>query len=114
MVLDVTAYATKPVADALDLVRPGGTIVLAGLKGHKPVADFVSDKIVMREITIKGALAADYDSYDRAVRLLESGKYPWAKLHTHTFPLKRVEEAIRMLARELPGDPIHIAVVPEG
>lgn len=114
VVLDVTAYATKPVADALDLVRPGGTIVLAGLKGHKPVADFVSDKIVMREITIKGALAADYDSYDRAVRLLESGKYPWAKLHTHTFPLKRVEEAIRTLARELPGDPIHIAVVPEG
>jgi threonine dehydrogenase-like Zn-dependent dehydrogenase len=113
VVLDVTAYATKPVADALDLVRPGGTIILAGLKGGKPVPEFVSDKVVMREITIRGALAADYDSYARAVRLLESGKYPFAGLHTHTFPLGRAEEAIRTLARELPGDPIHIAVVPE-
>lgn len=113
VVLDVTAYATKPVAEALDLVTPGGTIVLAGLKGHKPVPDFVSDKIVMREITIKGALAADYESFAKAVTMLESKKYPWAKLHTHTFSLRRVEDAIRTLARELPGEPIHIAVVPE-
>src|SRR5262249_40391645 len=41
IVVDVSAYATKPVRDALDMVRPGGTVVLAGVKGFKPVGDFV-------------------------------------------------------------------------
>ena len=31
-------------------MAPGGTVVLAGVKGFKPVPDFVSDKIVMKEI----------------------------------------------------------------
>jgi threonine dehydrogenase-like Zn-dependent dehydrogenase len=33
LVVDVTSYATQPVRGALDYVRRGGTIVLAGVKG---------------------------------------------------------------------------------
>ena len=32
VVIDVSSYATQPVTDALSMVRPGGTIVLAGVK----------------------------------------------------------------------------------
>ena len=53
VVVDVSSYATAPVADALDFVRPGGTVVLAGVKGFKPIPEFVSDKIVMKEISIQ-------------------------------------------------------------
>ena len=44
VVVEVFSYATAPIAAALDYVRSGGTIVLAGIKGFKPVPDFVSDR----------------------------------------------------------------------
>jgi 2-desacetyl-2-hydroxyethyl bacteriochlorophyllide A dehydrogenase len=111
--LDVTAYATQAVTQAIDLTRRGGTVVLAGTKGPNPVTDFMSDKVVMKELTIRGALGVDWPNYDRAIRTIESGKYPLDKLHTHTLPLEQAERAIRILAREEPGeDAIHIALVP--
>ena len=42
-VIDVSAFATHPVLDAIDAVRPGGTIVLAGIKGFKEIPGFVSE-----------------------------------------------------------------------
>jgi len=54
-----------------------------------------------------------YPNYERAVRLIESRKYPLERLHTHTLPLTDAERAIRLLARQEPGeDAIHIALVP--
>lgn len=111
--IDVTAYATQAITQAIDLTRRGGTVVFAGTKGPAPVPDFMSDKVVMKELTIKGALGVDWPSYERAIRTIESGKYPLEKMHTHTLPLEEAERAIRILAREEPGeDAIHIALVP--
>lgn len=111
--IDVTAYATKAVTDAIDLTRRGGTVVLAGTKGSNPVPDFMSDKLVLKELTVRGALGVDWPSYERAVRTIESDKYPLEKMHTHTMPLEEAERAIRILAREEPGeDAVHIALVP--
>ncbi len=72
IVVDVSAYATKPVADALSMVRPGGTVVLAGVKGFRAVDNFVSDLIVMKEINIKGAIGVTSSGYKAAIRLIES------------------------------------------
>ena len=108
-----TSYATEPVAEALDYVRPGGTIVLAGVKGYKPVDEFVSDKIVMKEISIRGAIGVTSTGYRSAIRLLESGKIPIEKMHTHDFDLRDAELAIRTLAREIPGEEsIHSCLIP--
>ncbi len=113
VVVDVTSYATRPVRDALDMVRPGGTVVLAGVKGFKPVDDFVSDLIVMKEITIKGAIGVTSSGYKAAIRLIESGRVPLEKMHTHDFPLRDAELAIRTLARQVPGDEsIHSCLIP--
>ncbi len=114
VVVDVTSYATKPVAEALNYVRPGGTIVLAGVKGYKPVEDFVSDIIVMKEITIQGAIGVTSTGYRAAIRLLESRKVPVERMHTHDFKLEDAELAIRTLAREIPDDEsIHSCLIPE-
>lgn len=111
--IDVTAYSTGAVTDAIDLTRRGGTVVLAGTKGPNPVPNFISDKIVLKELTMKGALGVDWSSYERAIRTIESGKYALDKMHTHTLPLEEAERAIRILAREEPGEEaIHIALVP--
>jgi 2-desacetyl-2-hydroxyethyl bacteriochlorophyllide A dehydrogenase len=113
VVVDVTSYSVEAVNQAISLARRGGTVVLAGTKGPKPVPEFLSDRIVMKELTVKGAFGVDYDSYEKAVRLIESGKYPLERMHTHTLPLAEAERAIRILAREEAGEEaIHIALVP--
>ncbi len=113
VVVDVSAYATAPVADALQMVRPGGTIVLAGVKGFKPVDNFISDLIVMKEINIRGAIGVTSSGYRAAIRLIESGTVPLAEMHTHDFDLADAELAIRTLAREIDGDAsIHSCLIP--
>jgi threonine dehydrogenase-like Zn-dependent dehydrogenase len=114
VVIDVTSYATSAVTLAIDLARRGGRVVLAGTKGlGNPVPDFFSDRIVVKELTILGALGVDHANYERAVRLIESGKYPLEEMHTHTLPLEDAERAIRILSGSEPGeDAIHIALIP--
>jgi threonine dehydrogenase-like Zn-dependent dehydrogenase len=104
VVVDVSAYATTPVTDALDAVRPGGTIVLAGVKGFKAIPEFVSDKIVLKEIRLLGAIGVTSTGYRNAIRMLEAGRSPIAKMHTHDFGLREAELAIQTLAREVPGE----------
>lgn len=114
VVVDVSAYATRPVVDALSLVRPGGRVVLAGVKGFKAVEGFVSDLVVLKEIRILGAIGVTASGYRSAIRLLESGRVPVERMHTHNFALSEAELAIRTLARQVPGDgSIHSCLLPE-
>jgi threonine dehydrogenase-like Zn-dependent dehydrogenase len=113
VVVDVSAYATEPVAAALDYVKPGGTVVLAGVKGYKPIPEFVSDKIVMKEIVIRGAIGVTTTGYSEAIRLIESRSLPLEKMHTHDFGLRDAEEAILTLAGEAKGPrSIHSCLLP--
>ena len=113
IVVDVSSYATDPVRESLDYVRPGGTVVLAGVKGFRPIPDFVSDKIVLKEITIRGAIGVTSSGYRSAIRLLESGRVPMERMHTHRFALTEAERAVKTLAREIPGEEsIHSCLVP--
>ena len=113
IVVDVSSYATKPVADALQLVKAGGKIMLAGIKGFKPVDNFVSDLIVMKEVTIQGAIGVTSSGYKKAIKLIESGRIDFSRMHTHEFDLEDAELAIRTLAREVEGEEsIHSCLIP--
>jgi threonine dehydrogenase-like Zn-dependent dehydrogenase len=113
VVIDVSAYANEPVTQAIDVARRGGTVVLAGMKGPKPVEGFYNDRVVAKELTIRGVFGVDFHAYEPAIQLIESGKYPLEKMHTHTMPLEEAERAIQILAREIPDEEaIHIALVP--
>jgi threonine dehydrogenase-like Zn-dependent dehydrogenase len=104
VVVEVSANAPEPVAEALHYVAVGGRIILAGVKGFKPVPDFISDLAVLKEVTIKGVLGVTSRSYEAAIRLIESGKVPLEKLHTHDFALEDAERAIQTLGGEIPGE----------
>ncbi|HKN12545.1 MAG TPA: zinc-binding dehydrogenase, partial [Candidatus Binatus sp.] len=112
VIVDVAAYSTSTVGQAIDMVKRGGTVILAGVK-TKPVKELASDKIIFKEIRVQGALGVDFRGYAPAIRIIESGRYPLEKMHTHTLPLEQAERAINMLAGNVPGeDAIHIALKP--
>lgn len=77
VVVDVTAETVAPIPAAVDLAKPGGTIVLAGVKGPGVhLQGLEHDRIFAKELTIKGVKNADYTSFETAIKLIESGKYP--------------------------------------
>ena len=112
VVLDLTPMATQPILDAVNAVRWGGTIVLAGLKGGQQT-ELPTDMLINRALTVKGAFSVDAAAYTDAIRLIESGQFPLHKMQTHKFGLDNVEHAIQLLAGEVPGeDGIHVAIMP--
>ncbi len=114
VVIDVAAYATKPVWDAMRMVKPGGRVVLAGMKGFKPVADFISDYVVTKEIQINGAMGVTSTGYRAAIKFIESQQVDLLQMHTHDFALSDAALAIQTLAREIPNDEsIHSCLIPE-
>lgn len=114
VVIEVSSHATQPVADALHYVAAGGRVVLAGVKGFIPVPDFVSDLIVVKEITVRGAFGVTSRAYRSAIRLIESGRVPLERMHTHDFPLAQAEEAIQTLAGNAAGAAsIHSCLLPD-
>jgi threonine dehydrogenase-like Zn-dependent dehydrogenase len=113
VVIEVSSYASEPIAESLYYVASGGRIVLAGVKGFKSVPDFISDLIVVKEATILGAFGVTSRGYEAAIRLIESGRVPVEKMHTHDFPLEQADLAIRTLAGEVEGQAsVHSCLLP--
>ena len=114
VVLELTPMAAQPIRDAVAAVRWGGRVVLAGLKGGQPV-ELSTDMIINKALTVMGAFSVDSRAYAEAIRLIETGRFPLARMHTHTFELSEVSRAIETLAGEVPGeDAVHVAIVPRG
>ncbi|GAA1696450.1 zinc-binding dehydrogenase [Microbacterium sediminicola] len=112
VVLDITPMAAQPVRDALEIVRGGGTIVLAGLK-HGHAIELVTDTLIQKGVTMVGARGVEGSSIEAAIRLIESGEYPLELLTTHTFSLDDAVSAVAVLAGDVPGETaINVAIVP--
>jgi len=114
VVVDVTAETLEPIPKALQMAKVGGTVILAGVKGWGvAIPRMENDRIFSRELTIKGVKNADFRSFELAVRLIESRKYPLEKMHTHSFGLAEIDLALRTLAGRVPGEPaISVSINP--
>ncbi|MGH3391810.1 MAG: zinc-dependent alcohol dehydrogenase [Actinomadura sp.] len=112
VVLELTPMAGEPITDALLSARHGGRVVLAGLKGGREIP-VRTDLVINRALTLVGAFGVDARGYDEAIALIESGRFPLEKLHTHTFGLDDTALAIETLAGEVPGEEaVHVSVHP--
>jgi threonine dehydrogenase-like Zn-dependent dehydrogenase len=105
VIVDVTAETLAPIPAAVEIAKAGGTIVLAGVKGPGVNIEGIEhDRIFAKELTIKGVKNADYSSFEIAIKLIESAKYPLEKMHTHSFGLSSLEQALLTLAGRVPGE----------
>jgi len=113
VVVDTTPFAPQSLNHAIAIAVRKGRIVVAGLKGLRPTKEVQADDIIYKELTVRGVLSMSVDDTFRAVDIIESRRYPFEKMHTHTFPLEQAEDAIRALSGKFPGvNPIHIAIIP--
>ena len=112
VVLELTPMATAPVLDAIESVRHGGRVVLAGLKGGRAV-ELKTDRLINKAITMVGAYGVDATAYVQAIQIIESGRFPLERMHTHTFELADTVRAIETLAGEVEGEEaVHVAICP--
>lgn len=114
VVLDVTS-ATRPVMDAVKLVRRGGTVVIAGVKGRDKVVSLYTDELVLRSITLKGVFTVDSGAYRQALDMIETGSARAEAFNSNVFALRQTEAAIHRLAG-WDGKPpaIHVLINPWG
>ena len=113
IVLDVTPGDTDSVLVALSVAKPGGRIILAGLKGDQVVPEFVSDVLIRKELSVRGVVSASSDAFAAAAALVSSNHEYLPLLHTHSFPLFAANDAIATLAGERGnGDQICISIQP--
>ena len=93
---------------ALELVRPGGTVVYFG--GREAGAELRVDafRLHYEELTLRGAFHHAPRHVRAALTFLASGAYPWQRLITHSV---RLEDVPALLA-DPPADYLKAAVVP--
>ena len=103
VVVDTTPYAPQSLNHAIAIAVRKGRIVVAGLKGQRRAQDLAVDSIIFKELTIRGVLSMPVDETFRAVELIEAGRYPFAKLHTHSFPIEQARGRHPRAGRGHPG-----------
>ena len=74
-------------ADALELVRPGGTVVVFGglPRGARPRVD--AYRLHYEELTVRGSFHHTPAAVRAALAFLANGAYPWERLVTHRVAL---------------------------
>ena len=110
-VMELTALATQPVSDAVEMASFGGRILLAGLKDERPV-EIVSDHIVVKSLRVLGGSGSSPATMDKAGEVLNSGTFPTAALAGENYTLDQLDEAMQMLERRIPGrDAVRVGLV---
>jgi L-iditol 2-dehydrogenase len=83
---------------SLDLVKPGGTVTLEGIKrGNIPIPLFL---VIRKEITVKGSYCETRDDFLEAIELIRNKKINTEKMISDIVPLEKVNEAFERLKKD--------------
>jgi L-iditol 2-dehydrogenase len=95
-------------ADAVALVRPGGTVVMFGGLPRDARAPVDAYRLHYEELTIRGSFHHTPATVRAALVFLASGAYPWERLVSHQVAL----EGLPALFADPPRDLLKAAVIP--
>ena len=90
----------KTIAQALASVRPGGRVVVVGYTDLEVAVNM--GRIMFREIEVRGSLGCGLQDFPKVIELVRSGQIPLGKFVTHTFPLEKINEGLRLLESSEP------------
>ena len=94
--VDVAIVATsslKALADAIDMVRKGGTVMMFGVPSKGAKMDLDMNKIYSKEITLVTSYAASDNDTAEALSLIESSQIDVKQLITHTYSISDSQKA---------------------
>jgi alcohol dehydrogenase len=113
VVLEVTGSPTAIVAST-QLVRPMGTLVLAGQTGRDTVTPLKLDRLVLKEVRVQGVFIKGQVAYAKSLALVraKASQYPFEALVSHTYPLEETERAILDASGDGPADFVKAAILP--
>ncbi|HUF25361.1 MAG TPA: zinc-binding dehydrogenase [Gemmatimonadaceae bacterium] len=97
------AGAPAAVAQALDLVRDGGRVVVVGqYTNNGPVSINPHTQINRKHVEIRGCWGSDFSHFHRALELVErfGGRVPWRAMMGEVFPLDRADDALRSVEEQ--------------
>jgi L-iditol 2-dehydrogenase len=94
--------------DAVELVRPGGTVLFFGGLPREATPAVDSYRLHYEELTLRGAFHHTPSTVRAALAFLASGAYPWERLITHRVGL----DGVAALLADPPRDYLKAAVVP--
>jgi L-iditol 2-dehydrogenase len=93
---------------AIELARPGGTVVFFGGLPRGTSAALDSYRLHYEELTLRGAFHHRPATVRAALAFLASGAYPWDRLITHRVGL----DGVAALLADPPRDYLKAAVIP--
>ncbi len=100
LVVDVTSNDPEAIYTALEIVRPGGRVILASTKGGRPISSLYSDVIVTKQLQVLGVLGPSPEGYRWAIQQLEVDPRV-DTLVSHQFPLDESHLAMAATSGQL-------------
>jgi len=98
VIMDCTGHAPV-VSEWIELVAPGGTYSIPGIATpQKEVSLDLFRAIARKNVRLQGVWVSDISHLWRAACLVASGRYPFDRLVTHTFPLQEATRALEVTA----------------
>jgi len=94
--------ANSLIKTAMDVVRPGGRVLLFAQTQHGE-AVFDPAAVCVDEKTLIGSYSASVDLQDESVRFVMGGEMNLERLVSHRFPLVQAAEALELAAHPQPG-----------
>lgn len=102
--LDLVFEATgnpKSISQALDMVRPGGKVIMIGI--HSGPAEFDPTPTVRQRKSLIGSYVYTPQTWQRAIALMASGRVDVEQVITHRLPLARAEEGFKLALKKEAG-----------
>ncbi len=113
LIMDVTGQPSGA-SLALSLAGTGATVILPGLYGPGTEVPLLLDRVVLKELKLKGVFSHDSPAVDAAIRLAGRDKYPLAQMISHRLPLEKAEDAIKLVGGKVAGEtPLKVVLDPE-